>query len=252
MKPPKFHGGIEPMKAEAWVLEMEKLFEVFPSIDAQKVSLAAFTLEDDARRWWMMIREGNPDLTWARFLELFYDKHFSLSVRDRKTTEFQMLIQGSKTVAEYDCAFTELVRYAPYMVDNEYRKARKFESGLRGPIQDQVNLLNMPTYAGVLDKAILAETNLNRSQSSGKNQKKRQTYDNCEEEADPTDAEEETKVDSSNSANREGGTRLTCASCGKLHFGVCLRATGACFGCGEIGHRIKDCPKVKARDDKKR
>ncbi|XP_028081110.1 uncharacterized protein LOC114282603 [Camellia sinensis] len=183
---------------------MEKLFEVFPSTDAQKVSLAAFTLEDDARRWWMMIREGNPDLTWAKFLELFYDKHFLLSVWDRKTTEFQMLTQGSKTVAEYD------------------------------------------------HKAIPAETNLNRSQSSGKDQNKRQTYDNREEEADPTDAEEETKVGSSNSTNQEGGTWPTCASCGKRHFGVCHRTTGACFGCGERGHRIKDCPKVKAREDKQR
>ena len=131
------------MKAEAWVLEIEKLFEIFPSTDTQKVSLAAFTLDDDARRWWMMTRESNLGLTWARFLELFYDKHFPLSVRNRKATEFQMLTQGSKTVAEYDRAFTELARYAPHMVDNEYRKARKFESELRGPRQDQVNLLNM-------------------------------------------------------------------------------------------------------------
>ncbi|XP_028124943.1 uncharacterized protein LOC114321905 [Camellia sinensis] len=149
---------------------MEKLFEIFPSTDAQKVSLAAFTLDDDARRWWMMVRESNPGLTWARFLELFYNKHFPLSVRNRKTTEFQNLTQGNKTVVEYDRAFTELARYAPHMVDDDYRKARKFESGLRGPIQDRVNMLNMPTYAGVLDKAILAEANLNRYQSSKSHQ----------------------------------------------------------------------------------
>ena len=154
------------MKTEAWVLEIEKLFEIFPSIDVQKVSLVAITLDDDARRWWMMIREGNPGLTWARFLELFYNKHFPLSARDRKTTEFQTLTQGNKTVAEYDRAFTELARYAPHMDDDEYRKARKIESGLRGPIQDRVNMLNMPTYAGVLDKAILAEANLNRYHNS--------------------------------------------------------------------------------------
>ncbi|XP_028063316.1 uncharacterized protein LOC114266588 [Camellia sinensis] len=223
MKPPKFQGGIEPMKAEAWILDMEKMFEVFPSTDVQKVSLAAFTLEDDARR----------------------------CVRDRKTTEFQMLTQGSKTVAEYDRPFTELARYAPHMVGSEYMKARKFESGLRGPIQDQVNFLNMPTYAGVLDKAILAKANLNRIQSSRKNQRKRQTYDNREKEADPNDAEEKTREDSPNNANQEGGTWPTCATCGKRHFGVCLRTTGACFECGEMSHRIKDCPKIKARGDKK-
>ena len=178
MKPPSFSGGIETMKEEACVLEMEKLFKVFPSTDAQKVTLAAFTLDDDARRWWMMVRESNPDLTWTRFLELFYNKHFPLSVRNRKATEFHTLTQGNRTVAEYDRAFTELARFAPHMANDEYMKAKKFESGLRGPIQDRVNLHNMPTYAEVLDKAIQAEANLNRYQSSGENQRKRQNYDN--------------------------------------------------------------------------
>ena len=93
------------MKAEAWVLEMEKLSEIFPSTDTQKVTLAALTLDDDARRWWLMVQESNPDWTWTRFLT-----------------------QGSRTVAEYDRAFTELARNAPHMVNDEYMKARKFES----------------------------------------------------------------------------------------------------------------------------
>ncbi|XP_028098130.1 uncharacterized protein LOC114297847 [Camellia sinensis] len=185
MKPPRFQGGIEPIKIEAWVLEMEKLFEIFPSTDAQK---------------------------------LFYNKHFPLSVRDRKTTEFQNLIQGNKIVAEYDRAFTELARYAPHMIDDEYQKVRKFESGLRGPIQDRVNMLNMPTCAGVLDKAILAEANLNRYQGSGESQRKRQNYDNRRV---PFNAKKKINMGSSNNSNQEGNVKPTCTSCGKLHFGVC-------------------------------
>ena len=30
MKPPQFQGGLDPLKAKAWVLGIEKLFEVFP------------------------------------------------------------------------------------------------------------------------------------------------------------------------------------------------------------------------------
>ena len=30
MKPPQFHGGLDPLKAEACFLGIEKLFEVFP------------------------------------------------------------------------------------------------------------------------------------------------------------------------------------------------------------------------------
>ena len=43
MHPPSFQGGLEPLKAEAWVLETEKLFEVFPCSEAHKVLLATFT-----------------------------------------------------------------------------------------------------------------------------------------------------------------------------------------------------------------
>ncbi|XP_028104481.1 uncharacterized protein LOC114303546 [Camellia sinensis] len=160
MKPPSFNGGIEPMKAEAWVLGIEKLFEVFPCTKVQKVQLAAFTLEDEARRWWILTRTVHQGLTWDRFLELFYDKYFPQSMRDKKVTEFETLRQGSKTVAEYDAQFAELARFAPHMVDTDYKKARKFEGGLRSSILDQVNMLKLPTYVDVLERAIIAEGNL--------------------------------------------------------------------------------------------
>ena len=50
IKPPTFYGGIEPLKAETWLLEMEKLYEVFPCTETQKVLLATYTLKDEARR----------------------------------------------------------------------------------------------------------------------------------------------------------------------------------------------------------
>ncbi|XP_028062426.1 uncharacterized protein LOC114265792 [Camellia sinensis] len=162
--------------------------------------------------------------------------------------EFQNLTQGNKTVAEYDRAFTELARYAPHMVDDEYRKARKFESGLREPIQDWVNMLNMPTYTGILDKAILAEANLNRYQNLGESQRKRQNYDNRRV---PFNTKKKANVDSSSNSNQEGNVKPMYASCRKSHFGVCRWATGACYECGEIGHRVKDCPKTKADDGKR-
>ncbi|XP_028121623.1 uncharacterized protein LOC114318849 [Camellia sinensis] len=192
-----------------------------------------------------MIRDGNSSLTYARFLELFYDKNFSFSVRDHKTTEFQTLTQGNRIVAEYDCIFTELSRYAPHTVNTEYRKARKFESGLREPIQDRVHMLNMPTYIEALDKAILAKANLNKYQSSGKNHRKIQNYDNRRA---PFNAKKKVNVGSSSNSNQENGTRPTCTSCEKQHWGVCHRASRVCFECGEMGHRVKDYPKTKIKD----
>lgn len=65
MKLPLFKDGIDPMKAETWVLGIEKFFKVFPCTEGQKVQLAAFTLEDEARRWWMLTRIEHQGLTWA-------------------------------------------------------------------------------------------------------------------------------------------------------------------------------------------
>ncbi|XP_028087659.1 uncharacterized protein LOC114288348 [Camellia sinensis] len=130
MKPPTFLGGIEPLKAESWLLEMEKLFEVFPYTEMQKVLLATYTLKDKARRWWLLIRGSNGNMIWIRFNEIFYDKYFSQCFRDRKVSEFQELKQGKMFVAECEAKFTELARFAPHMVDTDFKKARKFEGRL--------------------------------------------------------------------------------------------------------------------------
>ncbi|XP_028056933.1 uncharacterized protein LOC114260931 [Camellia sinensis] len=141
MNPSSFKGGIKPMKAEAWVLGIEKLCKVFACTEAHKVQLAAFTLEDEAWRWWMLTRTVHQGLTWDRFLELFYDKYFPQSMRDKKVTEFETLRQGNKIVAEYEAQFAELAR-------------------LRNAILDQVNKLKLPTYVDVLERAVITEGNI--------------------------------------------------------------------------------------------
>ncbi|XP_028126409.1 uncharacterized protein LOC114323125 [Camellia sinensis] len=146
MKPPTFLGDIEPLKEETWLLEIEKLFEVFPCTETRKVLLATYTLNDEARRWWLLIRNTNGNMTWARFNEIFYDKYFPQCFRVRKVFEFQELKQGRMSVAEYEAKFTELARFALHMVDTNYEKARKFEGGLDLDIFDQVGVLKLPTY----------------------------------------------------------------------------------------------------------
>ena len=63
MKPPSFQGSLEPLKAEVWVLETEKLFEVLLCSEAHKVLLATFTLQEEARRWWMLVRDTDTVMT---------------------------------------------------------------------------------------------------------------------------------------------------------------------------------------------
>ncbi|XP_028082973.1 uncharacterized protein LOC114284268 [Camellia sinensis] len=240
MKPPVFKGGIEPMKAEAWVLGIEKLFEVFPCTEIQKVQLAAFTLEDEARRWWMLTRTMYQGLTWDRFLELFYDKYFPQSMRDKKVTEFETLRQGNKTVAEYEAQFAELARFAPHMVDTEYKKARKFEGGLRSIILDRVNVLKLPTYVDVLERVVIAEGNIAAQTRISEWKGKRQNNQGFKGSTTPPNKKQNSGT--SNTTTSPQNSAPVCPECGWRHRGICRRLSGACFRCGKTGHLIKDCP----------
>ncbi|XP_028110954.1 uncharacterized protein LOC114309421 [Camellia sinensis] len=230
MKPPTFKGGIEPMKAEAWVLGIEKLFEVFPCTEAQKVQLAAFTLEDEARRWWMLTRTIHPELTWDRFLGLFYDKYFPQSMRDKKVTEFETLRQGNKTVAEYEAQFAELAWFAPHM----------------GAILDRVNMLKLPTYVDVLERAVIAEGNLAAQNRIAEWKGKRQNNQWSKGAATPPNKKQNSGTSNTFAPNQ--GTIPVCSECGKRHHGICQWKSGACYQCGKTGHLIKDCPQRNQRN----
>lgn len=59
------------------------------------------------------------------FLDAFRENYFLKSVRDEEV-EILELTQGSMTVFQYKIKFTELVRYAPHIVLDDTRKAKKF------------------------------------------------------------------------------------------------------------------------------
>ncbi|XP_028126418.1 uncharacterized protein LOC114323135 [Camellia sinensis] len=232
LKPPEFAGGIEPLKAEAWVLETEKIFEVFPCTDVYKVLLATFTLTEEARRWWMLVRGENRDLTWDRFKETFYEKYFPQCMRDRKISEFEQLKQGTMSVAEYESKFTELARYAPHMVDTDYKKARK---------------------------ALMAETNITALETSklttmteaeSKKFKKQKVETVSESVASVNENLNSSFSDNTTKGSSGSVGRSTCRECGKQHWGICHRGTGVCFKCGQKGHIAKTCPQVYSRNER--
>ncbi|XP_028092882.1 uncharacterized protein LOC114293061 [Camellia sinensis] len=242
MKPPTFFGGIEPLKAEIWLLEMKKLFEVFPCSEIQKVLLATYTLKDEARRWWLLIYNSNGNMTWAQFNEIFYNKYFLHCFRDRKVSEFQQLKQGRMSVAKYEAKFTKLARFAPHMVDTNYKKARKFEGGLDLEVFDRVGILKVPTYVEVLDKAIMTEATLVamkqakapttewRSKRPEYNFKKGRSFSKKQ------------NTGSSSSFSQSSGSIPNYPDCRRKHKRVCHRASNAYYWCGKVGHMMKDCP----------
>ncbi|XP_028103957.1 uncharacterized protein LOC114303006 [Camellia sinensis] len=142
------------------------------------------------------------------------------------------LKQNSMIVAKHEAKFTELARFAPHMVDTDYKKVRHFERGLREDILEKVNVLKLETYSEVLGLAIISEANIARQAKSStdwKNSKKQGFFSKKQ------------NTGSSNTSNSSRDISPMCNQCGKRHRGVCYRISGACFKCGKTRHMARDC-----------
>lgn len=77
LNPSAFNGGSDPLVAEDWIKEIEKLFEVITIITKQKVQLATFMLRGSAERWWKLKKGAlTSPITWEVFLEAFNAEYF--------------------------------------------------------------------------------------------------------------------------------------------------------------------------------
>ncbi|MQL72371.1 hypothetical protein Taro_004722, partial [Colocasia esculenta] len=117
-RPHLFIGTPDPDEAENWVKVMEQIFRVMQCSEQEKVLLATFQLDCDARAWWEAASRQlfNINIEWDKFLELFNTKYFSERIREKKANEFTNLKQRMTSVAEYEAQFERLAQYAPHLV----------------------------------------------------------------------------------------------------------------------------------------
>ncbi|GKU99825.1 hypothetical protein SLEP1_g12612 [Rubroshorea leprosula] len=122
------------------------MFKLLKCTNEQKVELAMFTLEGEADDWWIVAQDGfskrGEKVTWDKFVQAFYQKYFSEAVLERKELEFMNLKQDDMIVDEYQAKFKSLVKFTLYFVNDEARKARKFQKGLKASIRNK----NMETH----------------------------------------------------------------------------------------------------------
>ena len=139
--PPTFTGGGDPMVADHWFMQIEKVLEAMEiTSDTNRIRLAAFQLEGEAQVWWKWANTSRDleAMTWIEFQELFMGKYFPDTARHAKAQEFLELKQRTMTVMEYVARFTELALFSDDYVATDMAKVRRFENGLNFSIRGMI------------------------------------------------------------------------------------------------------------------
>ena len=228
--PPVFRRTTNPFKAEEWIKKMENIFIAIGCIGDQRVTFATFMLEgEEANRWWAyeqrLLHEAGTQVTWEAFSKAFYEHYFPDSIRDQLESKFLKLIQGSKTVTEYEMKFLELVHYAPHVAEDEASKCRRFFEGLRKDIRSQIIPSMLRDFNMLIEQAKVVEKNYDQTHKVHESKRMRFAQRGGQNG----------RQHSSDGSTE--GVRETCHFCKRSHPAHKYPLiTRACFQCGQTNH----------------
>jgi hypothetical protein len=87
-------------------------------------------------------------------------KYLPAYYEEQQVGAFHALVQGNRTVEEYEIRFMELVKYVSYM-DNDQRQAERFVYGLNPKIRAMVRMWKPSSVAEAVENARYAEEHMN-------------------------------------------------------------------------------------------
>ncbi|KAF3785930.1 hypothetical protein EJ110_NYTH19151 [Nymphaea thermarum] len=271
MQPPVFTRDGNPDKAEEWIEEIERIFEVLEVPGGNKVKYGSYMLKGDAQRWWKSTREiqfaDQQTISWRQFRDSFFSTYFPVQARNKKMQEFLDLQQNHLSLKEYVTNYRHLEAYCPHLYTTAEARADKFIYGLRDGLRGRV----MSSSPRNLDEAVTRARRMEEDWARTQRDHQKKASQHTQGGRMPVKHHHpvgrarpyERRDDRTFRRNRPGRGETTqglvasptsprCPTCSRAHPGKpCYRMTEACLHCGSMRHFIKDCPLKKERDLKK-
>ena len=96
--PPEFYGNEDPLDADEWIFQVEKIFEVFRCTGKERVQLVAYMFRGIAEMWWKLVKTPyetiEDDTAWTSFSTLFRTKYIPPHIIALKIAEFEFTPTG--------------------------------------------------------------------------------------------------------------------------------------------------------------
>jgi transposase InsO family protein len=249
MNPKEYSGNEGPLESEQWITDMENLLEAANVPAADYVKVVKVQLTDIARTWWQTEEAKSAvPRTWKQFTDGFFERFFPESAQKDLEEKFIALKQWDRPVDVYAAEFLRLSRFAPYMVADEEKRAKRFQQGLQVDTQMFLAPQRLKTYSLVLDAARDLERlqgKKNRSKPHQNQQAKRPFPQATGTGIPPA------KRPNQQQQPQQKHAPMICNHCKKPgHIRRdCRSALGLCLACGSQDHLLQDCPKRKNRQE---
>ncbi|KAG7567925.1 Zinc finger CCHC-type superfamily [Arabidopsis thaliana x Arabidopsis arenosa] len=235
-----FTGSSDPIVADEWRTRLKRNFNCTRCPEDYRKDIAIHFLEGDAHNWWLTVekRKGDQIQSFADFEEEFNKKFFPPEAWDRLECAYLDLVQGNRTVRDYDEEFNRLRRYVGRELEDEQAQVRRFIRGLRIEIRNHCLIRTFTSVSELVERAAMIEAGLEEE----KRMKPEKFSSRPSQPTKPMDKKRKfDKVEDTKSDTKRG----ECATCGKNHSGTCWRAVGACVRCGSKDHSIQNCPRME-------
>ncbi|KAJ8765251.1 hypothetical protein K2173_011931 [Erythroxylum novogranatense] len=224
-------------------------------IEKRMVHVAVFLLQGAAYEWWKFVLR-------KFFAQEFRTKYVTEAYRKDRWKQFLNLKQRSLFVAEYDREFNRLSKYAPESVLTEEFRCHQFEEGLHDSIKEHLAAFSMLQHV-IYHQLVQATIKVERQETIRKERSQRRGFNRGGQSSGKRSRESNSSAprvaqrsvmrgkqqnfptptaSSRSSSGGQGSSAPECPHYSIHHWGVCWRATGACFRCDSTEHMVANCP----------
>lgn len=94
-------------------------------------------------------------------------------MKNQMEINFLEFKQDNLCVAVYEAKVTELASFVPDQVDTDEKRAKRFQHGLKTWIRSKVVMFEMTSYASIVQKATITESDSDMSQKERDGKKRK-------------------------------------------------------------------------------
>ncbi|KAI3723787.1 hypothetical protein L2E82_35545 [Cichorium intybus] len=235
-KPTEYLGSFELKVTMRWIRETEQVLEVRKCHENDKVYYASRLLKNDALVWWNTLYEtlGKNVVykwSWDEFTSRLKNEFCPVRDLEKLQEDFITLKKGNSSVDEYTNKLCDMLPFVGESYPTARSRINRYARGLPSEYELEVK------RAETLDDAIIVARNV---EDVGKIRAlERQAFGDKRKFSGGGGGSNK-KGKSSFNQSRQGSAKK-CDKCGKNHTGDCRTGSGACYNCGQYGHKSKEC-----------